>query len=90
MARVIARKPPREDPADVLAGILRENAVANSRVQFSNPYNTGLPAARDIMLSLEMVSKQHGIDLAIANTTRLARALCPFACDAIDEQVPEA
>ncbi len=64
----------REDPAD----ILRDNC-RNSRE--SDPWIKGgkvdPEACRDLMLSLEVASRAHGIPLAMWSADRLAAALCP-------------
>lgn len=68
----------REDPSDVL----RDNC-RNSREE--DPWIKGgkidREACRDLMLSLQVVSRRTGIELTMWNADRLAAALCPGRWD---------
>lgn len=72
----------REDWIDYLADRLRGDAEAENLLVQKNRGDGGLlEKARDIVLSLERARDELGIQLVFGNTTRLAAALCRFACD---------
>lgn len=72
----------REDWIDYLADRMHGDAEQENLLVQCNRGTGGVAdRARDIVLSLERARDELGIQLVFGNTTRLAAALCRFACD---------